>query len=45
MPPAERTSPRTVWMTSAEWAKVQAQPKGWIRSIIRETDTEPDNPT
>ena len=35
LPPEERTRPRTIWMTDAEWAKVQSAPKGWVRSLVQ----------
>ena len=34
LPPEERTKPRTIWMTDAEWARVQAAPKGWVRGLV-----------
>ena len=33
--PEQRTHPRTIWMTDAEWAKVQAAPKGWVRGVVQ----------
>jgi hypothetical protein len=33
--PEDRSTPRTVWMTDAEWAKVQAAPKGWVRGLVQ----------
>lgn len=35
LPPEDRTKPRTIWMTDAEWGKVQAAPKGWVRGLVR----------
>lgn len=35
LPPEDRTKPRTIWMTDAEWAKVQAAPKGWVRGLVQ----------
>lgn len=35
LPPEHRTKPRTIWMTDAEWAKVQAAPKGWVRGLVQ----------
>jgi hypothetical protein len=35
LPPEDRTKPRTIWMTDAEWTKVQAATKGWVRSLVR----------
>ena len=37
LPPEERTRPRTIWMTDADWAKVQAAPKGWVRGLVRKS--------
>ena len=33
--PEERSKPRMIWMTDAEWAKVQAAPKGWLRGLVQ----------
>ena len=33
--PEDRSKPRTIWMTDAEWAKVQAAPKGWVRGLVQ----------
>jgi hypothetical protein len=33
--PEDRSKPRTIWMPDAEWAKVQAAPKGWVRSLVQ----------
>ena len=33
--PEDRSKPRTIWMTDAEWAKVQSAPKGWVRSLVQ----------
>ena len=41
LPPEERTSPRTIWMTDAEWAKVQAAPKGWVRGLVQRSAVGP----
>lgn len=35
LPPEDRTKPRTIWMTDAEWVKVQSAPKGWVRGLIQ----------
>lgn len=35
LPPAERTKPHTIWMTDAEWAKVQSADKGWVRGLVQ----------
>ena len=35
LPPEQRTKPRTIWMTDAEWAKVHAAPKGWVRGLVQ----------
>jgi hypothetical protein len=35
LPPADRSKPRTIWMTDAEWAKVRTAPKGWVRSFVQ----------
>ena len=32
--PEDRTKPRTIWMTDAEWAKVQGAPRGWVRGLV-----------
>ena len=32
--PEDRSKPHTIWMTDAEWAKVQSAPKGWVRSLV-----------
>jgi len=37
--PEDRTKPRTIWMTDAEWSKVQAAPKGWVRSLVQKAKT------
>ena len=34
LPPEQRTHPRTIWMTDAEWSTVQSSPKGWVRRLI-----------
>ena len=34
LPPEDRTKPRTIWMSDGEWVKVQAAPKGWVRSLV-----------
>ena len=35
LPPEQRTKPRTIWMTDAEWSKVHAAPKGWVRGLVQ----------
>lgn len=35
LPPEHRTRPRTIWMTDAEWVKVKAAPKGWVRGLVQ----------
>ena len=35
LPPEDRTRPRTIWMTDAEWGKVRAAPKRWVRGLIQ----------
>ena len=35
LPPEDRTKPRTIWMSDAEWDKVQSAPKGWVRGMVQ----------
>ena len=35
LPPEDRAKPRTIWMSEAEWVKVQSAPKGWVRGLIQ----------
>ena len=35
LPPELRTKPRTIWMTDAEWAKVQSAPKKWVNGLVQ----------
>lgn len=35
LPPEQRTKPRTIWMTDAEWAKVQSAPKKWVNGLVQ----------
>lgn len=41
LPPEQRTKPRTIWMTDAEWAKVQAAPKKWVNGLVQRAKVPP----
>lgn len=34
LPPDEKTRPHTVYLTDAQWAKVQERGKDWLRALI-----------
>ena len=34
LPPNEKTNPHTVYLTDAQWVKVQKRGKDWLRTLI-----------